>query len=136
MVIQARHWSYCEHVTERNKRHVPEFKATIDEFSEGKWSRSHSVSKVLALSVPALFACTWIVFFIWLLVRPGTVEPSETIISLDRVLLAALVVEGCWLWIRVRKMERHLSGKIKVAALEQQGRRVDSTSEPKVNDGP
>lgn len=70
LIIQARHWSYCQHITERSKNIVPEFKETIESFSEGSWSRSFSVSRILALSVPALFACIWIAFLIWILVRP------------------------------------------------------------------
>jgi hypothetical protein len=108
LVIQARHWSYCKHVTERNKRLVPEFRATIEEFSEGSWSRSHSVSRILSLAVPILFSCTWLVFFIWLLVRPATVIPPEAFISLERVILFVLILVICWLTMRLRRIERLL----------------------------
>lgn len=72
LVIQARHWAYCQHITERSKLLIPDFRATIDSFSEGSWSRSYSVSRILALSVPALFACIWIAFFILILVRSAS----------------------------------------------------------------
>src|SRR5580692_11311589 len=37
LFIQARHWSYCEHIVARQKRFIPDYKATIDEFSEKSW---------------------------------------------------------------------------------------------------
>jgi hypothetical protein len=106
LVVQARHWSYCEHITARSKRLVPEFKAAIDSFSEGSWSRSFSVSKILALSVPALFACIWIAFFIWILVRPATVTEPESVISLERLLLAFVIAALVWMFVKLRRLER------------------------------
>jgi hypothetical protein len=108
LVIQARHWSYCEHIAHRQKRLIPEYRATIDEFTEHSWSRSFSVSKTLALLVPALFACTWIAFFIWLLVRPAQVEPHSEVISLERLLLGVLTAILVWVVIRLRRVERRL----------------------------
>src|SRR6202035_72289 len=37
LVIQKRHWSYCEHVNARIRQLVPEYKATIEAFSETSW---------------------------------------------------------------------------------------------------
>lgn len=106
LAIQARHWSYCQHITERSKRLIPEFKATIEAFSEGSWSRSFSVSKILALSVPALFACVWVAFFIWILVRPANFIEPESIISLDRLLLGVVIAAFVWMAVKMRRLER------------------------------
>lgn len=108
LVIQTRHWSYCAHIVARQKRLIRDYKATIDEFTERSWARSFSVSKVLAVAVPALFACTWIAFFIWLLVRPAHVEEPKEVISLERLLLAAESIALVWIIVRLRKLEKVL----------------------------
>ena len=113
LFIQARHWSYCEHIVARQKRFIPDYKATIDAFSEKNWAQSFSVSRVLALSVPAVFGFTWVAFFIWLLVRPATVVDAESIISLERVLLAIVIAALAWLFFRMRRLERLLREKMK-----------------------
>src|SRR5580704_8475345 len=40
LVIQTRHWAYCQHIVARQKRLIPEYRATIDEFTERSWSRA------------------------------------------------------------------------------------------------
>jgi hypothetical protein len=67
LVIQLRHWAYCVHVNTRIKRLVPEYKATLDAFPGQR--DGLSISKPLALSVPVLFACTWVAFLVWILIR-------------------------------------------------------------------
>jgi hypothetical protein len=67
LFIQRRHWTYCVHVNSRIKRLVPEYKATLEAFPNGR--DGLSISKPLALAVPVLFACTWIAFLVWILVR-------------------------------------------------------------------
>ena len=65
--IQKRHWTYCVHVNERIKLLVPEYKATLDAFPGHR--DGLSISKPLALSVPILFASTWVTLLVWLLIR-------------------------------------------------------------------
>lgn len=67
LVIQLRHWAYCVHVNTRIKRLVPEYKATLETFPGQR--DGLSISKPLALSVPVLFACTWVAFLVWILIR-------------------------------------------------------------------
>jgi hypothetical protein len=108
LIIQARHWSYCAHLTARSRRLVPEFKAAIDSFSEGSWARSYSVSRILALSIPALFGCIWVAFFIWMLVRPAQVVDSGPIVSLERLLLAIVFAILAWVVVKLRRLERRM----------------------------
>jgi hypothetical protein len=67
LVIQLRHWTYCVHVNTRIKQLVPEYKATLESFPGHR--DGLSFSKPLALSVPVLFACTWVAFLVWILIR-------------------------------------------------------------------
>jgi hypothetical protein len=108
LTIQARHWSYCAHIAARQKRLIPEYRATISEFSEKSWSRSFSISKTLALLLPALFACTWIAFFVWLLVRPAAVAPQSEIISFERLMLIVVSAALVWVIVKLRRLEKHL----------------------------
>jgi len=108
LMIQTRHWAYCEHIVARQKRLIPEYRATISEFTERSWSRTFGVSRTLALSVPALFACTWVAFFVWLLVRPATVTPHEEIVSFDRLMLLVLTGVLVWVVVKLRRIERRL----------------------------
>jgi len=108
MLIQSRHWAYCRHVTSRVRRLVPEFRLTIDEFSEGNWERSFFISKLLALAIPALFACCWIFFLCWLLVRPTDIAVPTGVITFERVAIAILGFACVWLLLKLKRLERNL----------------------------
>lgn len=69
IVIQTRHWAYCEHVHARIRALVPEYRATLEAWAGPGRRDGFSISKPLALAVPALFACTWVTFLVWLMVR-------------------------------------------------------------------
>lgn len=69
IVIQTRHWAYCEHVHARIRALVPEYRATLEAWAGPGRRDGFSISKPLALAVPALFACTWVTFLAWLMVR-------------------------------------------------------------------
>jgi hypothetical protein len=69
LVIQVRHWAYVEHVHVRIRQIVPEYRATVEAFAGPGRRGGLSISKPLALSVPVLFAGTWVAFFIWILTR-------------------------------------------------------------------
>ncbi|HSQ55390.1 MAG TPA: hypothetical protein VLM40_06565 [Gemmata sp.] len=68
LMIQTRHWAYCEHVHSRIRQFVPEYRATLDGFRGGSGT-GFAISKPLALAVPTLFALTWIAFVVWLVVH-------------------------------------------------------------------
>jgi hypothetical protein len=108
LLIQTRHWKYCEHVHVRIRQLVPEYRATVASFAGPGRSDGLSISKPLALAVPALFACTWLAFLVWLLVRPAAVAQAEALFSLDRLLLLAAAVALVWLTVRLRRVERRL----------------------------
>ncbi len=69
IAIQTRHWAYCEHVHARIRALVPEYRATLDGWAGPSGHSGFAISKPLALAVPFLFACTWIVFLALLIVR-------------------------------------------------------------------
>jgi hypothetical protein len=69
LVIQTRHWAYCEHLNARIRQLVPEYRATLDGLTGPHRRDGFSISKPLALAVPTLFAATWVAFFVWLIVR-------------------------------------------------------------------
>jgi hypothetical protein len=108
MVIQSRHWAYCQHVTARSKRLVPEFQITVDEFSEGSWARSFSVSKLLAQSVPALFAFCWIAFLIWLLVRSDERLAIKSDLTVERIALVVAFLAIAGLFWKLHRIERRI----------------------------
>ena len=111
MVIQTRHWAYCEHVHARIRQLVPEYRATLDGFRGGVGT-GFSISKPLALAVPTLFAVTWVAFFVWLLARePAPAPPAETSVTAERVVLVMLVAVVAWLLWRLRRLERRLGEK-------------------------
>ena len=66
-VIQKRHWAYCVHVNDRIKQLVPEYRATLEAFPGHR--DGLSLSRPLALSVPILFAGTWVAVLAWILLR-------------------------------------------------------------------
>jgi len=67
--IQARHWRYCVHVNNRIKEVVPEYRRTLAGFAGPKVPDGLSISRPLALGVPALFAVTWLALLHWVLSR-------------------------------------------------------------------
>lgn len=111
LMIQRRHWAYCNHVNARIRRMVPGYSETTLGFSAGGYNDGLSISKPLALGVPILFACTWIAFVVFLLLRPAAVAMPAGIASLERILLIALTVGFAWLALRVRSLERTLANK-------------------------
>lgn len=106
LMIQWRHWAYCVHVNTRIRQLVPEYRETISGFSAGGHHDGLSISKPLALAVPALFACTWISFFVWLLVRPINVSAADSWFSVERALLIILCLAVIWLLLKVRSLDR------------------------------
>jgi hypothetical protein len=109
--IQVRHWAYCQHVNARIRQFIPEYRATVEAFAGPGRTDGLSISKPLALSVPVLFACTWVAFLGWLAVRGGgttTNPPPEGAVTPERVLLVALAVVLVWMVARLRRVERVL----------------------------
>lgn len=104
LAIQMRHWRYCVHVNKRVKALVPEYRKTIEEFSGPGRVDGFSISKPLALAAPALFALTWVVFFVWVLVRPSALAGQE--MNYDRALLIGAICVIVWLAVRVERVER------------------------------
>lgn len=116
LMIQWRHWAYCVHVNSRIREIVPEYKVTISGFSAGGYHDGLSISKPLALAVPALFACTWISFIVWLLVRPVSGTASDSIFSFERLLLAVLFIAVIWLIWKVRRLYRLVRARNEVSS--------------------
>jgi hypothetical protein len=112
MVIQTRHWAYCEHVHSRIRQFVPEYRATLDGFRGGSGT-GFSISKPLALAVPTLFAGTWVAFFVWLLVREPQPATADATITVERVGLVVLAAVVAWLAWRLHRVERMLREKRK-----------------------
>lgn len=108
LVIQVRHWAYCEHVNERIKQLVPDYRETLEGYSGSGRRDGLSISKPLALAVPSLFACTWVGFFVWLLVRARDTGPSDATLTVERAALLILAVVLGWMVLRVRRVERKL----------------------------
>ncbi len=113
LVIQMRHWAYCEHVNARIKQLVPEYRATVEGFAGPGRKVGFSISKPLALAVPMLFAVTWIAFFVWLLVRDRATANPEATITFERVALLILAALLAWLAIRLGRLERLLKKREK-----------------------
>lgn len=103
LLIQKRHWSYCEHVNRRIAEYVPEYQATVAGFGS---RNGLSMSKPLALAVPGLFAGTWVAFFGWLLVRGEPTVRHEAVATPERVGLVILTTVVVYLGVRLRRLER------------------------------
>jgi hypothetical protein len=73
-LLQYKHWRYCVFIYSRVREIVPEYRRTVDTFfsqtGEDKRMTAFSFSKPLSLASPVLFALTWIVFLIWVIVSP------------------------------------------------------------------
>lgn len=67
--IQARHWRYCIHVNDQIKKAVPEYRRTLAGLPGSGRKDGLSISRPLALAVPALFAITWLALLAWTLYR-------------------------------------------------------------------
>jgi len=74
LVIQYNHWRYCVYIHSRISELVPEYKKTVDNYfgqsAAEKRTTAFSFSKPLSLAAPALFALTWIAFFVWIILQP------------------------------------------------------------------
>lgn len=108
LIIQVRHWVYVEHVHVRIRNLVPEYRATVEAFAGPGRRDGLSISKPLALAVPALFACTWIALFVWILVRSQAPGAPEAFLTPER---AAIIIMGAvigWLVLRTRRLERKM----------------------------
>ena len=73
-LLQYKHWRYCVFIYSRVREIVPEYRRTVEMFfsqtGEDKRMTAFSFSKPLSLASPVLFALTWIVFLIWVIVSP------------------------------------------------------------------
>jgi hypothetical protein len=109
IVIQRRHWAYCVHVNARIRELVPEYRATLEAFPRRR--DGLSISRPLALSVPVLFASTWVAFLVWILIRDQVPPHSGGEFTIERVGLLALTVAVVWLALRLWRLERRLKRK-------------------------
>ena len=107
LVIQVRHWAYVEHVHVRIRQLVPEYRATVEAFAGPGRRDGLSISKPLALAVPALFACTWIALFVWILIHAEARTP-EAFLTPERAAILVLAAVVGWLVLRLRRTERIL----------------------------
>ena len=108
LLIQVRHWAYCEHVNNRIRQLVPEYRTTVETFAGPGRKDGLSISKPLAFSVPVLFAVTWLAFFVWLLIRAGSVTPPDVTLTPERVGLILLSFAVGSLTFRLYRVERRL----------------------------
>jgi hypothetical protein len=108
LIIQVRHWVYVEHVHVRIRMLVPEYRATVEAFAGPGRRDGLSISKPLALAVPALFACTWIALFVWILVRSQAPGTPDAFLTPERASLIVLGAVVGWLVLRTRRLERKL----------------------------
>jgi hypothetical protein len=106
LVIQRRHWAYCVHVNARIRQLVPEYRATLEGFPRRR--DGLSISHPLTLSVPVLFACMWVAFLVWILIRDQVPTRLDGEITVERVGLLVLSVGGVWLAFRVTSLERRV----------------------------
>ncbi|MBP3955839.1 hypothetical protein J8F10_11140 [Gemmata sp. G18] len=107
IVIQKRHWTYCEHINSRIRVLVPEYKATLDGYVRPGRRDGFSLSKPLALAVPFLFACTWVAFLVWILVR-NHVQTTTEGITVERIGLVVLAAALAWVMFKLRRLEQRL----------------------------
>lgn len=107
LLIQTRHWAYCEHVHRRTRELVPDYRDTLAGWAGPGRSDGWSISRPLALAVPILFACTWLGFLVWILVRADAPDAPATVTP-ERAAIFALAVVLVWVVLRLRKAERRL----------------------------
>ena len=76
LILQYKHWRYCEFIYSRLRELVPEYRGTVDTFfaqsADDERTTAFSFSKPLSLAAPVLFALTWMAFLIWVLMNPFT----------------------------------------------------------------
>jgi hypothetical protein len=74
LLLQYKHWGYCQFINSRIREVIPEFRSTVDAYfgksGADKQTTGFSFSKPLSLAPPVLFALTWIAFLIWVIVNP------------------------------------------------------------------
>jgi hypothetical protein len=74
LFIQYKHWRYCLFLYSKISVLVPEYRETVDSYfgqsTEQKRTTALSFSKHLSLAAPAIFALTWIAFFVWIFMQP------------------------------------------------------------------
>lgn len=74
LIIQYNHWRYCLFINSRISKIVPEYRETVDSYfgqgTDQKRTTALSFWKPLSLAAPAIFALTWIAFFIWIFLQP------------------------------------------------------------------
>ena len=107
LLIQTRHWAYCEHVHRRTRDLVPDYRETLAGWAGPGRSDGWSISRPLALAVPLLFAFTWVGFLTWLLLRTQA-PATDTNITPERAAILALTLVLGWVVIRLRRAERRL----------------------------
>ena len=71
LLIQYNHWRYSEWIHLRIREQVPEYRETVDSYFGTRDAQQQitafSFSKPLSLAAPALFALTWVAFFVWII---------------------------------------------------------------------
>ena len=74
LVLQYKHWRYCAFIFSRIHERVPEYRHTVDIYfgheAAQERTTAFSFSKPLSLAAPALFALTWVAFFVWVTLKP------------------------------------------------------------------
>ena len=74
LLLQYKHWRYCQFINLKQRKMIPEFRETVDTFfdqsASDKQITAFSFSKPLLLAPPVLFALTWMAFLIWVIVNP------------------------------------------------------------------
>lgn len=107
LLIQTRHWAYCQHVHVRTRELVPDYRETVDRWAGPGRSDGWSISRPLALSVPLMFAFTWVGFLAWVLLRAEAPAVDATITP-ERAAILALTAVLVWVVRRLRRAERRL----------------------------
>ncbi len=74
LLLQYKHWGYCQFINLRQRKMIPEFRETVDTYfdqsTKDKQITGFSFSKPLSLAPPVIFALTWIAFLIWVIATP------------------------------------------------------------------
>lgn len=107
LLIQTRHWAYCEHVHARTREMVPDYRVTLATWGGPGARAGWSISRPLALAVPVLFACTWVGFMTWLLLRAEAPAAAATVTP-ERAAIFVLAVVLGWVVLRLRRAERRV----------------------------
>lgn len=107
LLIQTRHWAYCQHVHSRARELVADYRETLAGWAGPGRRDGWSISRPLALAVPLLFAFTWVGFLAWLLVR-AQVPSGDANVTPERAAILALALVLGWVVLRLRRAERRL----------------------------